>query len=238
MTKVNFSEPNEQLVGLLSRHPLFRDMPSAVVAALAAPAGTRQVAAGAWLFREGDRAQHCYMVADGTVEMLRYGADGTERVFKAFGTGQLVAEWSMFMPHGRYPMNARAVGELTVYGVPREAWQQACASHSPLAMRTLAALSERLYRSVNEVEWLTASTAPQRLAAYLLEESARQGGTAIELPLSQRQLAGRLGMRAETLSRLFSDWVQSDYLSGKQRHWVLTDLGFLRELASASVRSF
>lgn len=238
MTKVNFSKPDDQLVMLLSRHQLFRNMPPALMAALAAPACTRQVTAGAWLFREGDRAQHCFMVSGGTVEMLRYGADGTERVFKAFGEGQLVAEWAMFMPHGRYPMNARAVGELSVYGVPRDAWQQACASHAPLAMRTLAALSERLYRSVNEVEWLTASTAPQRLAAYLLEESARQGGMTIELPISQRQLAGRLGMRAETLSRLFSDWVHSAYLSGKQRHWVLADLDFLRELASASVRSF
>jgi len=240
MTNVNSENQiaASPLLPLLVRHPLFADLPPGVTAALAEPAVVQRHAAGALLFREGDRARYCLMVASGAVEMLRYGADGTERVFKAFGAGQMVAEWAMFMPHGRYPMTARAVGDVLVYAVPRAALQHACETHTALAMRMLAGLSERLYRSVNEVEWMTASSAPQRLAAYLLEEMTRQGGAAIALPISQRQLAGRLGMRAETLSRLFADWSHSAYLSGKQRHWTLLDLTYLKELASASVRSF
>lgn len=237
MTNVN-SPQQQTVLHLLSGHRLFAALPPALVGALARHAELEQAGAGALLFHEGAPARHCLLVAHGEIELLRYSVDGDERVFKAFGAGQLVAEFAMFMPHGRYPMHARARGDVTAYRLPRAALRQACEADPMLAMRMLESLSERLYRSVNEVEWLTASSAPQRLAAYLLEQQQGQGGEGVELPLSQRQLAGRLGMRAETLSRLFSEWSQRAYISGRQRKWQLANLAFLRGLASGSVRSF
>lgn len=237
MTNVNSPQQQQTVLLLLSGHRLFAGLPEPLLGELARHTEPEQAGAGALLFHEGEPARHCLMVARGEIELLRYSVDGDERVFKAFGAGQLVAEFAMFMPHGRYPMHARARGEVAAFRVPRAALRQACEADPALAMRMLESLSERLYRSVNEVEWMTASSAPQRLAAYLLEQQQGEGG-GVELPLSQRQLAGRLGMRAETLSRLFSEWSQRAYISGRQRKWQLADVPFLRGLASGSVRSF
>ncbi|MCY1548703.1 Crp-like helix-turn-helix domain protein [compost metagenome] len=104
-------------------------------------------------------------------------------------------------------------------------------------MRMLEILSQRLYRQVNEVDWLTASSASQRLAAYLLGLQQHQGNS-ICLPISQRQLATHLGIRAESLSRLFSEWQQRGQIRGRQRNWELCDIAYLRQLASASTRTF
>jgi CRP-like cAMP-binding protein len=238
MTNVNFSRQHPTLVRLMSAHSLFHGLPAAIITTLADTATAQQADAGDLLFREGDPALHWLLVEHGRVELLRYSADGVERVFRTFGSGQLVAEFAMFMPHGRYPMNARADTDVSVFCLPRAALRQSCIEYGSLALRVLENLSQRLYRSVNEVEWLTASSGAQRLAAYLMDLHDCQSSVVVALPLSQRQLAARLGIRAETLSRLLSEWSRHAYISGKQRNWTLRNLDYLRDMASGSVRSF
>jgi CRP-like cAMP-binding protein len=115
--------------------------------------------------------------------------------------------------------------------------RQACEQHPTLALRLLEDFSRRLYHYINEVEWLTVSSAAQRLAAFLLRLSAQQGER-LELPSSQRQLAAHLGIRAETLSRLLSEWQARQWLRGERRHWTLVDTAPLQQLAGALARSF
>src|SRR5690606_23684145 len=118
-----------------------------------------------------------------------------------------------------------------------QALRQACADHPALALRLLEEFSHRLYHCINEVEWLTVSTAPQRLAACLLRLPADQNGR-VELPSSQRQLAAHLGIRAETLSRLLANWQARCWIRGERRNWTLLDTAPLRSLARAGVRPF
>lgn len=234
MTNVN---PVARAEGLLTTHALLSDMPADVPALLLQGATVRRAAAGSTLFHEGDTASHYLLVLDGGVEMVRYGLEGEERVFNVFGSGQLVAETAMFMPHGRYPMNARAQSPLVACWLTRAALRHACETCPPLAMRMLESLSQRVYRRVNEVDWLIGSSAPQRLAAYLLSLQREQGDS-LHLPINQRQLAARLGIRAETLSRLLSEWLARGYVRGRQRAWEVCDIVPLRELASAASRTF
>jgi CRP-like cAMP-binding protein len=235
----NIKSPANRLdaVQLLRAHVLFADLPESLFAALLSPRSRQEAAAGELLFHEGERAEHFLLVQQGCIEMFRYTADGEERVFQLFGSGQLVGDAAMFMAHGRYPMNARAQSSTLVQRLSRTALRSACAQHPPLAMRLLESFSQRLYRHVNEVDWLTTSSAAQRLAAYLLKLQEHQGD-AVHLPISQRQLAGHLGIRAESLSRLFSEWQQRGLVRGRQRTWELCDLGYLRQLASAATRTF
>ena len=143
----------------------------------------------------------------------------------------------MFMAHGRYPMTARTKGTTGVWRLSREAMRHACERHPALAMRLLEDFSQRLYRYVNEVQWLTTSSAPERLAAYLLRLTRTQQG-AITLPLSQRQLAASLGIRAETLSRLLAEWQSQNWLRGQRRTWTLLNSLPLRDLAFGNTRPF
>ena len=94
-----------------------------------------------------------------------------------------------------------------------------------------------MYQRVNEVEWYSDSTAAQRLADYLLRLPSGQDA-AVRLPLTQRQLAAHLGVRAETLSRLLADWVAQGRIAGARRDWVLHDPAYLEDLARPARRSF
>jgi len=237
MATIKIAFDSEQAARHLRGHRLFHGLAPQVLDDLLHPFRAARARAGQFLFREGDEAHDYLLVDQGRVEVLRFGLNGEERIFHIFEPGELVAEAAMFMPHGRYPMYARAQSDAVVGRLSRLSLQRACESHSALAMRMLAGLSQRLYHRVNDVDWLIASTAAQRLAAHLLRLQSEQGA-AIQLPSSQRHLAARLGIRAETLNRLFAQWLEGGYLSGRGRRWVITDQDYLRTLASAAVRAF
>ncbi|MBT9514623.1 MAG: Crp/Fnr family transcriptional regulator [Acidovorax sp.] len=230
--------PGTPVAGLLAATCLLGGLPQPVLADLAEGVVCTRHAAGETLFYEGDEARCCLLVAAGVVEVLRYDVAGEERMLHRFGPGSLVAEAAMFMPHGLYPMTARAPEEAQVWRIPRATLRGACERHPALALRFLEVLSQRLYQRVNEVDWLTSSNAPQRLAAYLVAQAERQGTGAIELPTSQRHLAAHLGIRAETLSRMLSEWQDKGWIRGGRRCWQLQDAAPLRALAAPATRDF
>ena len=235
MTFINVSPATPQ--SILAAHPLFQDLPAAVLQAMCLQADLHSFHAGEVVFHEGDAARHWFLVVQGHVEVVRFGCDGDERVFHRFGPGQCVAEAAMFMAHGRYPMQERSVGTTAAWRLCRCALQRACEAHSALGLCLLQDLSRRLYHYINEVEWLTVSSAPQRLAACLLRLSADQG-TRLELPGTQRQVAAHLGIRAETLSRLLSDWQSRRWVQGERRHWTVLNPAALERLTGALARTF
>lgn len=237
MTFINDAGARTPLRRLLAIHPLLSGLPSGPMAELVQAATRRVHGAGETLFFEGDEARHCLYVELGAVEVLRYDASGDERMLHRFEAGRLVAEAAMFMPHGLYPMTARAQGDTAVWRIPRAALHGACEHHPPLALGLLESLSLRLYQRVNEVDWLTRSNAQQRLAAYLVAQSGRQGEH-VELPTSQRHLAAHLGIRAETLNRLLAEWQAQGWISGSRRRWHLKDAARLRHLAAPGARAF
>lgn len=223
-------------------HGLFRGVPADIGAMLLRGSATLHVQARETLFREGEEAGEYLFVQRGSIEVLRHTQEGQERVFQIFEARRLLAETAMFMTHGRYPMCARARTDAVVLCLKREGLHAACRAYPELALRMLQRLSDRVYERVNDIEWFSDSTAAQRLAAYLLELRARSAGARpgapLQLPLTQRQLAAHLGVRAETLSRLLADWSSQGVVKGQRRDWEVCDEAFLQGLAQSAQRDF
>lgn len=238
MTKVNSPSEDAGPASLLLQHRLLDGLGAGVAGLMARGAQARQAEPGDILFREGDEARSYLLLESGEIEVFRCSQNGDERVFHVFEPGQLVAEAAMFMPHGRYPMWARARSASRLYRLQRSSLHQACQNQPELAMNMLAGLSNALYGQVNKVDWITSSSASERLANYLLQLRERQGSSSVQLPLNQRQLAAHLGMRAETLSRLFTEWQTRGYVTGRRCDWQLRDLPQLQRLATLAQRPF
>jgi len=236
MTNINLPD-SLAAVALLGKHPLLAGLPAEVAHDLARDACPLRAEAGQTLFSEGGEARHYLLIQAGQVEVMRYCHNGDERIFVVFEPGQLVAEAAMFMEHGRYPMQARARTDVRGWRLCRHRLHEACRRWPDLALKLLAALGKAVYVQVNKVDWMASSTASERLANYLVGLQQRQGDVLL-LPLSQRQLATQLGIRAETLNRLLNDWQAQGYISGKSRQWTLHDPSYLAGLAATAQRPF
>ncbi|ETD70416.1 cyclic nucleotide-binding protein [Pelistega indica] len=241
MIKINLYPVTDKtdLISLFKQHPLFANFPDGLYDVVTQEAKYVNVVAGDILFNEGDAAEQYMLVAEGEIEMFRYSIEGDERVFNIFGKGQLIAHAAMFMQHGKYPMNARARNDAYLYCLNRQSLHQACYDYPELAIRLLSGLSVNVYQQLNQVHWLTSSSAQERLAHYFVELNKKQGNQQkVSIPVTQRQLAAQLGIRAETLNRLLGEWQQKNYIEGKRKDWVLLDLAYLQELSGAAKRTF
>ncbi|MDN5844096.1 MAG: Crp/Fnr family transcriptional regulator [Alcaligenaceae bacterium] len=235
MTGIRLSTPTGPSV---LDYSLFRDLPAEVADVLLRDSAILHVQARDMLFREGDTAGEYMYVQQGSIEVLRTTQDGQERVFQIFEPRRLLAETAMFMTHGRYPMSARVRTDAIVQCLKGEGLLAACRMYPELGVRLLRRLSDRVYERVNDVEWYSDSSAAQRLASYLLGLQARMGASSLRLPLTQRQLAAHLGVRAETLSRLLADWSAQGRVTGQRRDWEICDEAFLRGLIEPARREF
>lgn len=232
MTFVNLPKRQlDQAFMLLRKARYLYDFEHETLDFLLAGARFRRLEEGESVFDQGQISDHWYLVLRGRIDTLRYGADGEERVIHHLSEGELLAPVVMFAPQRCYPVSARAAKLSEVCCMHRDRLHEACLRYPRLALKLLELAAVALSLRIDDVDNLAGSSSAQRLAGYLMQLSEKQGKS-IELPLSQRQLAARLGMRAETLNRLLAEWQKNGYLTGRRQIWQLHNVAALGRLAT------
>ena len=118
--------------------PTLTDSELAVLAAL----GTRRpVAAGEYLYREGDPTYDFYVILSGAVEVVVH-ADGEERIINRRGAGRFLGELNLLTGERVY-LSARVVEPGEVLVVPRAALQRVIATNPGLGDTILSAFLAR-----------------------------------------------------------------------------------------------
>lgn len=183
------------------RHVSFcAKLPKATIDALAAIAMPQEEPAGKTIQLEGDPADAMYIVVAGRVKIYRLSASGREQVMNVIGRGGHFNTVAMF-DGGPCPANAEAMTDLSLLRVPREELLRLVDEHPALARALLREFTGRLRHLVNLVDTLALHTVQGRLAGLLLDqaEAAERGEPAP--PLTQAEMAARLGTVREMVSR-------------------------------------
>lgn len=95
---------------LLARHPFARDLTSDQVLAVADCATLVHVDPGTLVFREGDRADACYLLRAGHVGLQLHAPDGPLVVETL--AGERVLGWSWLVPPHRWRFDAVAIDDV------------------------------------------------------------------------------------------------------------------------------
>jgi cAMP-binding proteins - catabolite gene activator and regulatory subunit of cAMP-dependent protein kinases len=186
---------------ILRETPLFQGLDDGALRQLLAGALVQNVAAGAALFVQDDRAERFFLLLDGWVKLYRLGPDGSEAIVGVVARGETFADAASFA-NAVYPVCADAVTPCRALSLALRAFEDAIAADGAIALRMLGSLSRRLRSLVGQIEHLQIKSAPQRLGAFLVELSpAASGAVTLSLPLPKALIAQRLGMRPETFSR-------------------------------------
>lgn len=190
---------------ILAKTALFSGVPPDELRRLADIASLRRVERKETVFREGDRADGFFVVAEGRVKVFKLSGEGKEQVLHLIGPGQTFAEAAIF-EGGAYPAGAEALTDGTLVFVPKRPFIALLEKTPRMALRMLASLSKWLMRMTDLVESIALRDVESRLVRYLAEEAKGRGsgirdGAVVELDVSKNVLASRLGTVPETFSR-------------------------------------
>lgn len=185
---------------------------------------------GDTIFLQGDVASACFVVIDGWVKLYRLTAAGDEAVVAVFTRGQSFAEAAAFTD-GVYPVSGEAATETTLLAIPCRPLIELIRRDPEVGLAMLGSTSRHLQMLVQQIEQLKAHTGAQRVAEFLISLSeAEEDRCAIGLPYDKALIAGRLGMKPESLSRVFARLRQVG-VSIEHSVAVIEDMDRLRRFA-------
>jgi CRP/FNR family transcriptional regulator, dissimilatory nitrate respiration regulator len=223
---VLFMKP--EYVALARRSLLLASAPEAVALTVIESARERSFPRGKTIFLQGEQASAIYIVAEGWVKLYRIAPSGAEAVVGVFTQGASFGEAVAFR-HDTYPVAAEAVTDCTLIRIEADVVLRQIRENPEVAISILSATFAHLHALVGQVEALKAQTGAQRVAEFLLELApCREGTCEVTLPYDKVLIAGRLGMKPESLSRAFAR-LKDQGVTIRQNHAQIDDVVALRD---------
>ena len=185
---------------------------------------------GALIFSEGDPASGFYIVAEGKVKVYKLSAQGKEYIMNVFTSGQTIAEVTVFSGKD-YPAYAQAITNSTLLFLPKLQLLDILREYPEIALRMLAALSQRQRHFAEMIEDLSLRDVSCRLAKYLLNLSSQKKSNTFSLDMQKSELALKLATIPETLSRNLKKLKNKKLISLKDNRVTILNKSALQNLA-------
>lgn len=159
---------------------------------------------GQVLFDHGDPAHSVLVVLDGWVKLYRITQNGSEAIVGVFTRGHSFGE-AVALQRDAYPVAAEAATDCEVMHIPSSDIVNTMSAHPEVCIAVLSSTFAHLHSLVTQIEQLKAQSGAQRVAQFLLSLCACDSGQCtVVLPFDKVLIAGRIGMKPESLSRAFS----------------------------------
>ena len=191
------------LAGIRAHH-LFAGLSPEQLQRLLSTAQVDAVESGQMLFDRGQPARHFYVGLEGQVNLVLYSKAGEEKIVDILGPGQSFAEAVMFMSGPVYPVSAVAAAPSRIARFSSADYVGMLRESPETCLRMLGHLSQRLHMRIREIEYLTLESATHRLVRMIESRLStdHDGPNDIQLNESRQEIASRLSMKPETLSRI------------------------------------
>ena len=191
---------------LIRALPLFVEMSDERFEVLMQAAYFQRFPALVDLIRESDPADFLHVVVEGSVELYARsnGRETVMDIVRPIETFILAA----VVRDQCYLMSARTLRPSRILMVPSRDVKSIFLEEGVFARAVVAELAGRYRGMVKMLKSQKLRTSAERLANYLIQADAEQGGTGrVRLQIEKRALASLLGMTPEHLSRAFTTLV-------------------------------
>jgi CRP/FNR family transcriptional regulator, anaerobic regulatory protein len=193
----------------------------------------RNVRRGEALYRAGDPFDNLYAVRSGSLKTVMAHRDGREQV-----TGLRLAGDPLGLDGisgDNHTCSAVALEDSSVCIVPYAALKHLCRETSAMQDRLHRLMSEQLYRESSQMMVLGSLSADERVAAFLLDVSERNGQRGyshaeFNLRMTRDDMGSYLGMTLETVSRTLSRFQKRGLIDAQGKLIRILDLEGLRHV--------
>lgn len=180
--------------------------------ALSGRAQERSFAKNAIVLSEGDHSDSLYVILDGRVKVFVADADGNEIVLSTMGTGEYFGEMALDgRPRSACVMTTERSRFLVV---PSAVFKDFLLNNPAVSVRVIENLIQRVRNLTKNVKSLALMDVYGRVARLLLElAQERDGKLIIDQPLTQQDIASRIGASRGMVSRILKDLTAGGYVS-------------------------
>jgi CRP/FNR family transcriptional regulator len=185
------------------------------------------------LFDAGDKFKCVYAVLTGFFKTSLGDSEGRDQVTGFFMGGELLGMDGL--GSGSYKDSAIALEDSDVCALPYSQLEEIAQQVPSLQHRLHAVLAREIVRGHGIMMLLGSMSAEERLAAFLLNLSRRllhrgYSGSSFVLRMTRDEIGSYLGLKLETVSRLFSAFHRDGLIEVQQRQISIVDIKGLERL--------
>ncbi len=192
---------------------------------------------GEFLFFEGDRSREVYLCVSGQIRIFLSLSSGRELVLGTKEPGEVFGEIAALDTLPR-SAGASAVGQTVVASMPGDQFAEEVFREPALALEVLRGLARQIRRATAGLSARTNDSAAVRTGRTILELAeviARPLQTSnVELPITQADLADRIGATRESTARAIGEFRRAGVLETGRGRIVVLDLDGLADLVRSA----
>lgn len=203
---------------------VFRGVSERRIAAAVRGARVLDLRPNAAVVHRGEPLPGLCAVASGSLKLSLSARPGNERVLRLVAAGESFGEPAALCKVPS-PFDAVAVVPTQVLCIPVQAIEALVRDDRRFARNLIDRLAEQGVRLASGLQAELLQRAPQRLASYLCSLAAAEqtGECRVRLPVSKTLVAGLLGVKKETLSRLLRDFAERRLIAVSRREITILD---------------
>ena len=191
------------------------------------------------LFAEGQKPRGIFVLCKGRVKLSLCSRDGKTLIMKIVEPGELLG-LSSAIGGKVYEVTAETAEPCQLTFVRRDDFLCFLRQHSDACLQVACQLAEKYTSACREIRSLSFShTAEEKLAALLLDWSSRrradgdESRNRLKLSLTHEEIAQRIGMTRETVTRTLADLKKRRIVEGKGATLQIRDKRALQAMAIA-----
>lgn len=168
------------------------------------------------------------IVLEGRLRVTKENADKRPIVMSTLQRGALFGAAALFNSEPEYATKVTAIERSRVLFLPQRLIKRMIEREPDIAENYIRYLSERILFLNRKIYFLTAGTAEQRLAGFLLDNLAV--GEYSEMPMPMHRLADALNMSRASLYRAFDELTESGAVSKQGKLVCINNAELLKNL--------
>lgn len=187
----------------------------------------RRIRRGEPLFRAGDPFSSIYAIRRGSFKTSIVDRSGREQITGFFINGELLGLEGL--GSGRCEVSATALEDSEICAMPHSLIEDTAREVPSMQRRLHSVLAREIMRGQGTMLLLGSMCAEERLAAFLLNLAMRfqrrgNSSSQFALSMSRDEIGSYLGLKMETVSRLFSKFRQSGLIAVRRRQVSIIDI--------------
>ncbi len=168
------------------------------------------------------------IVLEGRLRVTKENADKRSIVMSTLQRGAMFGAAALFNSEPEYATKITAIEHSRVLFLPQRLIKRMIEREPEIAENYIRYLSERILFLNRKIYFLTAGTAEQRLAGFLLDNLAV--GEFSEMPMTMHRLADALNMSRASLYRAFDELTASGAVSKQGKLVCINNAELLKNL--------
>ena len=214
-----------QDINRLESVPIFKDLDDQQRLAVLQAGRQRNVAAGTFLYMQGDEASAFYLLLNGSIKLTQVTLEGQEIILRYASPGEVFGLIAVLTGQ-TYPVSAFVVNDSQVWAWQQFDMQPLIRQMPSMTLNALQILSERVKEFQDRIRELSTERVERRIARALLRLAHHIGkkvpqGVYLDLPISRQDLAEMTATTLYTVSRTLSKWESMGLITAGREHVII-----------------